>query len=222
MKYFEFETVLSKPRLGKYLQACGNDKQKALRLYRYNVRLCQKFYGALGILEVALRNAINEHYLRELNDPDWLVTQAGNGFLKKYRGLILKEQAGLVKRGVYTNDRLLSTLTFGVWTYMFSRRCYKNSGKTLLRIFPKKTQGLNASHIYRDLDAVRIFRNRIAHHESLCFSKIGGIDLTEAERIMALIQEYLKYLGYNPKEILYGVELPVPTIEKIKELQSTI
>jgi hypothetical protein len=222
MKYIEFETVLSKPRLGKYLQACKNDKQKALRLYRYNVRLCQKFYGALGILEVALRNAINEHYLRELNDPDWLVTQAGNGFLKKYRGLILKEQADLVKRGVYTNDRLLSTLTFGVWAYMFSRRCYKNSGKTLLRIFPKKAHGRSANHIYCDLDAIRIFRNRIAHHESLCFSKIDCIDLTEAERIMALIQEYLKYLGYNPKEILYGVELPVSTIEKIKELQSTI
>jgi hypothetical protein len=222
MKYLEFETVFSRPRLGKYLTACKGDKQKALRLYRQNVRLCQKFYGSLGILEIALRNAINVHYLNQLKDTDWLINQAKNGFLKKYRDLITREQTNLINRGVYTNDRLLSTLTFGVWTYMFSRKCYKNSGKTLLRVFPNKAHGLSQSTIYRELDEIRIFRNRIAHHESLCFDKNGNIDISNAERIIDLIKDYLYYLGYSPKEILYGVELPTATIGKIKELKSTI
>jgi hypothetical protein len=151
MKYLEFETALSRPRLGKYLTACKGDKQKAIRLYRQNVRLCQKFYGSLGILEIALRNAINVHYLNQLKDPDWLINQAKSGFLKKYRD-----------------------------------------------------------------------RNRIAHHESLCFDKNGDIDISKAEHIIDLIKDYLCYLGYNPKEILYGVELPSAAIEKIKVLNSTL
>ena len=65
MKYEEYEKALSKPRLEKYKIACNGDKNKALILYRYNIKLGQKLYGVLGVLELVLRNSINEH-LKEL------------------------------------------------------------------------------------------------------------------------------------------------------------
>jgi hypothetical protein len=76
MKYEDYEKALSVPRIGKYLIACKGDKNMALILYRYNIKLCQKFYGVLGVLEVSLRNAVNQHFINRLKDNDWLLSQS--------------------------------------------------------------------------------------------------------------------------------------------------
>ena len=222
MKYSEFERAISLPRLEKYLRACKGNKQKALRLYRYNIKLCQRYYGLLSIFEIVFRNAINDHFGKQLSDPDWLVSQAANGFLLKYHDVILSEHKKLTISGNYSNDRLLSTLSFGVWTFLFSRKCFRNSGKTLLKIFPAKPYGMNQGNIYSDLDEIRSFRNRVAHHEPLCFDRNGDIDLTYANRILDMIRNYLIYLGYKPDLLLYGIEQPSYVLEKIQELESSI
>jgi hypothetical protein len=223
MNYAEYERALSIPRIGKYCLACKNDKNKALIFYRYNIKLCQKFYGVLSVLEVVLRNAINDHFKIRFGDSDWLTTQArSGGFLEKYQKTILDEQNNLLKIGRYTHDRLVSSLTLGVWTFMFSKNCYKNSGKTLLQIFPNKTFGLNQKEIYSDLDKIRIFRNRIAHHEPLCFDANGAINVMYVQEIHTLIVRYIAFLGYKPHELLYGVDDPLPTVRKIEKLSKTI
>ena len=66
MNFQNSQIVFSKARVQKYLRACGGDKSKAMRLYRYNARLSQDFYGVLSIFEIVLRNAINNHYLLTL------------------------------------------------------------------------------------------------------------------------------------------------------------
>jgi len=222
MKYKEYEKALSIPRIGKYKIACNDDKNKALILYRYNIKLCQKFYGVLGVLEIVLRNAINEHYRIHLQDNDWLVTQSQNGFLVNYQDTILKEKSKLNNNNKYTHDKLVASLTLGVWTFLFSRNCYKNSGKTLLQIFPNKAHGLNQKDIYADLDKIRTFRNRIAHHEPLCFDLFGTINVVYVKEIYTLIIKYIDFLGYRSNELLYGVETPWATIEKIDDLAKTI
>lgn len=79
MKYSDYERAFSPARLNKYLVACGGNTTKALTLYRYNVKLCQKFYAILNIFEVLLRNAINVHYQNVFNDPDWVENQLQPG-----------------------------------------------------------------------------------------------------------------------------------------------
>ncbi|MCL2028303.1 MAG: Abi family protein [Bacteroidales bacterium] len=222
MKYEEYETALSVPRIGKYRLACKNDKNKALILYRYNIKLCQKFYGVLGVLEVVLRNAINEHFKTQLHDNNWLITQAQSGFLVNYQEAIFKERDKLVNNRKYTHDKLVASLSLGVWTFMFSRNCYKNSGKTLLQIFPNKTHGLNQRDIYADLDKVRSLRNRIAHHEPLCFDSTGAVSVAYVQEIFSLIVKHIHFLGYTTNELLYGVENPLQTINKIDELSKTL
>ena len=75
MKYKDFEDAFSAARLNKYKNACGGNINKALTLYRHNVKLCQKFYGVLNIFEIILRNAINQHYAALFNDADWIYHQ---------------------------------------------------------------------------------------------------------------------------------------------------
>ena len=61
MKYFEYEKAFSQARLNKYYNACSGNTTKALSLYRYNIKLCQKFYGILNIRFCAISNTFFSH-----------------------------------------------------------------------------------------------------------------------------------------------------------------
>ena len=70
MDFKTSQKLYSVPRMRKYQNACAGDKRKTMQLYRYNLRLCQRFYGTLNLLEVMLRNAINEHYIADRRKQD--------------------------------------------------------------------------------------------------------------------------------------------------------
>ena len=70
-------------------------------------------------------------------------------------------------------------------------------------------------------DKIRTFRNRIAHHEPLCFDSRGLINLSYAKNIFSLIVKYIDFLGYKTNELLYGVENPLQTIDRIDKLSKT-
>ena len=81
MDFKTSQKLYSTARIGKYAHACSGDKQQAMQLYRYNLRLCQRFFGVLHLFEVMLRNAINNHYSTQLSDTDWIINQAVSGKL---------------------------------------------------------------------------------------------------------------------------------------------
>ena len=177
MKYDECLQVLSPARLNKYAQASGYEKAKTLRLYQYNIKLSQRFYGVIGMFEIMLRNAINTHYKQYFNDDNWIINQARpNGLLEQEASEIVRIQRTYTNMGVYNNDKMVASFTFGFWTYLFTRRNYRIGGKTLLQIFPNKAHGLKQTDIYNQLTAIREFRNRIAHHEPICFNATRAID----------------------------------------------
>ena len=103
MKYEICEKTLSKARLNKYSQACEQDKSKAIWLYQCNMKLSQRFYGVIGLFEVMLRNAINEHYKQQFGDEDWIVNQCAPGcLLADDKEAIEKAYKDFTSKGVYT------------------------------------------------------------------------------------------------------------------------
>ena len=204
----------------KYLNACAGNKGKTMQLYRYNLRLCQRFYGALNLFEVMLRNAINEHYAGYYSDPDWIVNQAGTGKLLEYnKDEIRQTEAGYRRRGIYNNDKMVASLTMGFWTKLFSKKRYKRGGKTLLQIFPNKMKGKNQADIYKDLTHIREFRNRIAHHEPICFDGNGNISTAFARRHYLLICEYISYMGQQPDDVISWAEKPDKFLDAIDKIR---
>lgn len=141
--------------------------------------------------------------------------QTQSGFLKKYRDTIAREYTRLNRAGNYSGDKLLSSLSLGVWTHLFSRASYRDSGKTLLAVFPNKPKGINQKSIYQDLDSIRSFRNRVAHYEPICFDLTGARNTNPVIATLVTIKRYLDYLGYDPDGILYGVGKPERIIELI-------
>ena len=59
----QLHTAISQPRFSKYYAACGNNRRRALRLYRANILLSQKMYALIGVFEVILRNSIDRYFV---------------------------------------------------------------------------------------------------------------------------------------------------------------
>lgn len=209
MDFKTTQKLYSEARIGKYVAACAGNKRKTMQLYRYNLRLCQRFYGVLNLFEVILRNAVNQHYQTYFADTEWIVNQAAsNKLLANNKDEIKQTEADYKKRGIYNNDKMVSSLTFGFWTKLFTKNGYKKGGKTLLRIFPYKAKGKNQADVYLDLTHIREFRNRIAHHEPICFDGSGNVSTAFARRHYQLICDYIGYLGQQPDNVIQWAERP--------------
>jgi len=219
MNFNTSQKLYSVPRMRKYLNACAGHKQRAMQLYRYNLRLCQRFYGALNLFEVMLRNAVNEHYTAYYSDSDWIVNQADAGKLLEYNmDEIWQTEAGYRRRGIYNNDKMVASLTMGFWTKLFSKKRYKRGGKTLLQIFPNKQKGKNQADVYKDLTHIREFRNRIAHHEPICFDGNGNINTAFARKHYELICQYIGYFGQDPDDVISWAEKPDRFLDAIDKM----
>ena len=89
----------------------------------------------------------------------------------------------------------------------------------LLQIFPNRTPGLAQRPIYNELQDIKSFRNRIAHHEAICFNSAGDVDLDYAREKLELIKKYVVFLGYNPVELFWGTGIrPYSLFDRINNI----
>lgn len=180
MLYSEFADLISSERLQRYCIACNSNTRKAMTLYRYNIRLSQELLAVVGYFEVVLRNKISKQLIGQFGN-DWLrdlILPNGKFYSDRRVGktkiIIEKAYNGLVRGSAYSHNKLLSEMEFGIWKYMFSNVQYSLTGQTLLGIFPRKpvstpTRQYDNSYIFKELDYINNLRNRIAHHEPICF-----------------------------------------------------
>lgn len=190
-----------------------------MTLYRYNIKLSQELLAVIGCFEVALRNKINNQFLSQYGN-DWLkmFILPGGIFhskvdVKTTSNIITKAYNELIRNNSYCHGKLLSKMEFGVWKYMFSNVQYSLTGQTLLRIFPNKpisnrTHQYDNSYIYRELNYINRLRNRIAHHEPICFgtqARRNSIDTSYALNRYHRILILLDWLDIDGKALLYGL-----------------
>lgn len=89
----------------------------------------------------------------------------------------------------------------------------------MLKIFPKRQQGLGQRAIFNELQEIKTFRNRIAHQEAICFDAEGRLNLEPTKVKYALIQRYVEFLGYPNSHLFYGIDImPDSTMNKIKPM----
>lgn len=218
MRYIDAKRQFSEARMGKYLRAMNGDKKRAMQLYRHNLILSQRFYGLISVFEVELRNAIDKHYKKQYRTKDWIVSEAKKGrMLAHDEEDIRKIERAYKQAGVYSHDKMVGSFTFGFWTYMFTRNNYKLGGKTLLEIFPNRPKGTTQKQVYTELTQIRQFRNRIAHHEPICFDGQGNADLSYIEYHYNMMLQYFGYITNKPDSLLKLIEQPEPQMMKLKE-----
>lgn len=216
MKYKDLTNYFSSPRINRYYIACGNSKTKAAKLYKANLKLAQAFHPLLGILEVSLRNSINNTLSNHFTDTDWIINQK-TGFMidpsltfvykrtgaTKTNNYLLREvkkaESRLRKtRTVVTSGKVLSEQTLGFWTDLFAVHNYKILRGKPIKIFTALPSGHGRKQVADELNNIRRFRNRINHNEPICFSGTT-IDFTDAEEVYQSITNILNWI--NPELI---------------------
>ena len=216
----QFHTAISGPRFGRYLLACGT-QDRALALYKANIGLSQEMWGVIGVFEVILRNSVDRYMLAN-KGLTWLEDAvADGGYLDITPGCedsYHSVQDAIHKLGHnYTHDRLIAKFTFGFWTYQFATKEFAAAGSILLNIFPNRPFGTRQKDVFQQLIKINDIRNRIAHHEPLCFEG-GIISIAKVKRRYDLIIELLQWLGCNPTEILDGIDGVAIEIEKVNAI----
>jgi len=215
MNYADFEQIISAVRMNRYLTACGNNSRKAMTLYRKNLHLSQELFTIICCFEVALRNKINCHFTG-IYGNNWLRNSISTGGMfdnpscHRAKEVINKS---LTKLSVnYSHTKLLAELDFGFWRYLFAQPQFRAGGQTLLQIFPSKptstpTMQYNNTYIFNQLEQVNTLRNRIAHHEPVCFLPSQSvINTTYARQRYNLILQLFQWMNIDEQSLLYGLD----------------
>jgi len=217
MTFQEFEKLLSPHRIAKYFSACNNDQDKTLVLYRANLRLSYELFSVASMFEVVLRNKIDEHYKAQFSTTSgshqWLNTQTepggcfyGNRQVAKTYSTIFEAKTKLYNQRKYTHDKLVAELTFGFWRYLFASKEFSAANSTLHKIFINRPHNTGHTNIFNKLTEINNIRNRIAHHEPICFNSVGRISTVYALDHYNIIIELFGWLGINSAELLHEID----------------
>ena len=228
MKYIDFECVFSRERLRRYVLACNNNKRKAMLLYRYNLKLSKEMFAIIGCFEVALRNGIDVEMKKHFGN-DWLrdsILKGGMFYndpkVSQTKTIIEDAYNDINAKNGYSHTKLLSKMSFGTWKYMFNNVQYALTGKCLLNIFPSKPKSTfskhyNHSFVFDKLERIHYIRNRIAHHEPICFKHPYIIDIQIAKDCCDYMMMLFDWMNVDHKKLLYNLNHVDDILEKIKK-----
>lgn len=214
MKYSEFASIMTTARMNRYLTACGGNSRKAMTLYRKNLQLTQELFTVISCFEVALRNAIDNKCVTILGN-NWLRNGAStSGIFDNGRCRLTKQNINeaIGKLHIYNHYKLVAELGFGFWRFMFAQNQYNATNRILLQIFPSKpisTAAIqyNNTYIFNQLAKLNDIRNRMAHHEPICFIPGQPIkNTTYARQHYNLILQLFQWMQIDEAALLYGLD----------------
>jgi len=198
--------TLSAGRFTKYLNESAGDQDLALDLYRWNGELSSALFEDIGVVEVALRNAMH----KELSGTYGALWYAKSElFDDDTRGLISKAWSRNRISDLPTvvqGGKLVSSLTFGFWTTLLSKGSHARGippfdqklsydellwKPSLYKAFPGSSGA--RSSVLDVATLVRNVRNRVAHHQAVIWGVpiAGHIDkLTGVTRRLGIASSH--------------------------------
>lgn len=162
---------MTESAIKKYISDPRFDKYNSFDEYKENLLFSSHFYIPLSVLEVSLRNAINNYFVN-LYGHNWILNEAQ--FLQRDA---LEKIAHAKKKledrhETITHAKLTAELTLGFWTSLFQKPYDKTMRlQTLKGIFsnlPKQdVKFIDRKIISAQLNHIRKFRNRVFHFEKI-------------------------------------------------------
>ena len=177
---------ISESRLGGY---------KNFNEYKENLLLSKSFYLPLSILEISLKNSIDNHFVNQIG-IDWLFDK---DFIKQQLQYKIDNAIKILnqnnktynKNKILNHNNLMSELSFGFWI-MLLKKPYQQYLRynDLKQIFPNlpssKDKKINRHFVFTELNKIRLFRNKVFHHDRI-------INKSEYKNMMSEIYEILNY-----------------------------
>lgn len=169
-------TTLSGARLATFQLAPGFSAQAdVVEKYSWHALTSASFFASLHVCEVAVRNAVDTA-LTSTYGPDWPWNATFVHSLPNPAGPHFKPKSELIrarnKMQVGQTGKVIAELKFAFWCHMFTARYQVRLWDAhILNSFPHLPLPCSPTHaraaIHNELDLLRKFRNRIAHHEPI-------------------------------------------------------
>lgn len=163
-------SAISTERLGTFSAAKGfSPGATALEIYVWNALLSSAFFASLHICEVTMRNGI-AHALELKYGANWPWHPGFERTLPDDRKRDIQQARRRLPVGA--TGKVIAGLTLHFWCGMFTARYDNHVWNSYLRAaFPDTPSPLTIvaarTQLYTDMEAVRTFRNRVAHHEPI-------------------------------------------------------
>ncbi|PVB36571.1 hypothetical protein DDK07_24615, partial [Mycobacteroides abscessus] len=183
------DRAISTPRYASYLNAAGQDADRARKLYVWDRDLSTAILADLAIVEVALRNALH-NALTGTYGPEWYQNIAlDDRSMKQVErawGYLRNPRQGHPS----TPGRVIAQCTFGMWVNLLDaggyagrepRRVHADyeqlwrstlrsafpGGRIEARNDPSPHASFTRTWVHSVAKTVNVLRNRVAHHEPL-------------------------------------------------------
>lgn len=163
--------AFSSQRLKRYMNLYNGDGSKVVAHYKANLALAESLYTSLSVFEVTLRNALSKELERMMGRKDWYSVFPSNPALKSLTSEVTVAIRHISQRGeMVSPDKIVAELTFGFWVTLLNSEYELILWKGLRLAFPhmpKKDR--KRKNISSPCNALRKLRNRVFHHESICW-----------------------------------------------------
>ena len=161
---------MKKSLITKYISSERFKSYSGVDEYIENLIFSKKAYIPLSILEISLKNSINNLLTEKLGE-NWLENKdfLTNDSLRK----IDEAKKILYTRAEHiSKSKIIAELSFGFWVNLFKKPYeMKLRTKDISKIFtnlpPRKEKMINREVIYKELNHIRNFRNRVFHYEKV-------------------------------------------------------
>ena len=163
--------AFSSQRLEKYINSYNGDVTKVAAHYKAKIALSESLYTSLSVFEVTLRHALSKELERMMGRKDWSSVFPSNPALKRLTSEVTVAIRHISQRGeMVSPDKIIAELTFGFWVTLLNSEYELSLWKSLRLAFPhmpKKDR--KRKNVSSPCNALRKLRNRVFHHESICW-----------------------------------------------------
>ena len=231
-----FEEYFSSSRVERYRVAVGDSKVNTVILYKANLKVSQAFHPLLGVLEVIIRNRLNDLFVEYFDDKDWLINQK-SGFMNdpslrfkhkrtgeiKIKDFIKREVEKAETKILKTNSKITSgkiiaEQSFGFWTDFFEVHNYKLLKGKPIQIFKYLPSGYGRKEVNELLNNIRRFRNRVNHNEPICF-KDDNIDFSNTLIVYNSIIKILSWINPDIISFISEIDTVIMNIKQTEKIK---
>lgn len=157
--------------------------------YFENLKLCKNYYIPLSLTEIALRNSLNNFFKIRVCE-NWIFDKE---FIKPQHQYKIDLSIKMLqqKHKEISQDNIIAELSFGFFVTFFKQPYQQYFRyKDLKSIFPKlvssKDKKINRHYVFTKLNKIRLFRNKVFHHNKI-------INKIEYQNMMNEISQILKF-----------------------------
>ena len=200
--------AISAPRLSFYKQFLGcRSEEEQVGTYLAFQDLSGEFFSVLQMVEVGLRNAINDAAKNHFSSSSWFETAPQTRKSKEL--VVLAKEKALSECGArYSDDDVVCRLSLGFWVYMLDSAHRDTANKSAYLWTPEMRDlafgnarnpwggKLTVNSLFDEFQKILKLRNRLFHHEPIwkkhnCKSVDIAVDNVKKE-----YEFLLRALGY--------------------------